>query len=149
MLNKVTLIGNLGKEPEVRHLESGSVVAKFSLATNENYMDKSGEWQTITEWHDVICWRKLAERAEKQLKKGNLCYVEGKITKRKWQDKEGNDRYSTEVVAHTFKLLERRDSSAISGGASFPSAMDETPLSPKSPTTSAPKMEEADDDLPF
>lgn len=111
MLNKVTLIGNLGKDPEVRHLEGGSVVAKFSVATNESYKDKSGEWQTRTEWHNVVAWRMLAERAERDFKKGKLVYVEGKLTNRKWQDKEGNDRYTTEVVANVLKLLEKRESS--------------------------------------
>ncbi|MDX1409573.1 MAG: single-stranded DNA-binding protein, partial [Saprospiraceae bacterium] len=96
------LIGNLGRDPEVRHLEGGSVVAKFPVATNESYRDKSGEWQKITEWHDVVAWRALAERAEKQLQKGSLVYVEGKITHRKWQDRDGNDRWSTEIVANTF-----------------------------------------------
>ena len=110
MINKVILIGNLGRDPEVRHLEGGSSVAKFSVATNESYRDKSGEWQKITEWHDVVVWRHLAERAEKQLHKGSLVYIEGKLTHRKWQDRDGNDRYSTEVVANTFRTLERRES---------------------------------------
>lgn len=124
MINKVTLIGNLGKDPEVRHLESGSVVAKFSVATNENYRDKSGEWQTITEWHNVVVWRQLAERAERMLKKGMLVYIEGKITTRKWQDKEGNDRYTTDIVANVLRSLERRDSGEGTSG-NFPSEKDE------------------------
>ncbi len=99
MYNKVSLIGHLGKDPEVRRLESGAAVAKFSLATSESYKDKAGEWQSVTEWHDVVLWRSLAERAERDLKKGSLVFVEGKLTTRKWQDKEGNNRYSTEVVA--------------------------------------------------
>ena len=112
MINKVILIGNLGRDPEVRRLESGAVVAKFSLATNESYRDKNNEWQTQTEWHDIVVWRNLAERAERDLKKGKLVYVEGKLTHRKWQDKDGNDRYTTEVVANTFRLLERREASS-------------------------------------
>ena len=88
MINKVIIIGNLGKDPEVRHLDSGVVVAKFPVATNESYKDKSGEWKTLTEWHDVVVWRNLAERAERTLSKGKLVFIEGKITKRKWQDKE-------------------------------------------------------------
>jgi len=74
MVNKVLLIGNLGRDPEIRRLESGAAVAKFSVATNENYRDKNGEWQTITEWHNVVAWRGLAERAERDLKKGSMVY---------------------------------------------------------------------------
>jgi single-strand DNA-binding protein len=111
MINKVTLIGNLGADPEVRHLESGVAVARLRVATNENFRDKSGEWQTITEWHDVVAWRWLAERAEKQLTKGSLVFIEGKLTHRKWQDKDGNERYNTEVVANELKSLEKRERS--------------------------------------
>lgn len=124
MVNKVILIGNLGKDPEVRHLESGSVVAKFSLATNENYRDKSGEWQTLTEWHNVVVWRALAEKAERSLKKGMLVYVEGKLTTRKWQDNNGTDRYTTDVVANYLRAIDKKDSQS-SGGNNFPSAEDE------------------------
>ncbi len=112
MINKVILIGNLGKDPEVKHLEGGSSVGRFSVATNESYKDKSGEWQTITEWHNVVVWRNLAERAERQLKKGNMVYVEGKLSTRKWQDQNGVDKYTTEVVANTFRILERRESTS-------------------------------------
>ena len=110
MVNKVILIGNLGRDPEVRYLEGNIAVARFSVATNESYKDKKGEWQQITEWHEIVCWRQLAERAEKQLKKGSQVYLEGKLTHRKYQDKEGNDRYVTEVVANTIRILDRRDS---------------------------------------
>ena len=107
MVNKVILIGNLGAAPEIRHLESGSTVGRFSLATNESYKDKSGEWQDITEWHNVVVWRSLAERAEKSLQKGTMVYLEGKLTHRKWQDKDGNNRYTTEVVASYFRVINR------------------------------------------
>ncbi|MFN5364809.1 MAG: single-stranded DNA-binding protein, partial [Bacteroidota bacterium] len=80
MINKVTLIGNLGGDPEVRHLDNGTAVGRFSLATNENYRDKDGNWQKLTEWHNIVVWRDLAERSEKLLKKGMQVYVEGKIT---------------------------------------------------------------------
>ena len=139
MINKVTLIGNLGKDPEVRRLENGSVVAKFSVATNENYRDKAGEWQTITEWHNVVAWRGLAERAERDLKKGGMVYVEGKLTTRKWQDKEGNDRYNTDIVALQLRSLERRQSSNELGG--FPTAADEFPKADS--TAAAPKKNTA------
>ena len=151
MINKVTLIGNLGRDPEVRKLESGASVAKFSVATNENYRDKNGEWQTITEWHNVVAWRALAERAERDLKKGTLVYIEGKLTTRKWQDKDGGDRYSTEVVAYVLRSLERRESNSDSIGGNFPGAGDEFPkadnTAKSTPETDTAKME--DDDLPF
>jgi single-strand DNA-binding protein len=154
MLNRVTLIGNLGRDPEIRRLENGAVVAKFSLATNENYRDKSGEWQTQTEWHDIIVWRQLAERAEAQLKKGMQIYVEGKLTTRTWQDQEGNQRRTTEVVANAFRVLGRREDGGRDQTGSFPSAADEMPSSYSSSTpmptaandTGAPQ---AEDDLPF
>ncbi len=111
MLNKVTFIGNLGRDPELRKLDSGVSVATFSIATNENYKDKEGNWQTNTEWHNIVCWRGLADMVEARYKKGHLAYVEGKLTHRKYQDKDGNDRYVTEVVASTCRLLEKRDPS--------------------------------------
>lgn len=151
MINKVILIGNLGRDPEVRHLESGTTVAKFSVATNESYKDKSGEWQTLTEWHNVVAWRGLAQRVERDLKKGNMVFVEGKLTTRKWQDQNGNDRYTTEVVANNLRSLERRESqAAISTG--MPGAQDEFPVAKKAEPTpqngNAPAAE-LDDDLPF
>ncbi|CAA6821612.1 MAG: Single-stranded DNA-binding protein [uncultured Aureispira sp.] len=105
MVNKVTLIGRLGKDPEVRTLETGTNIAKLSLATDESYKDKNGEWQTLTEWHNVIMWRDMAERAEKMLKKGYLVYIEGKLTNRSWEDEHGNKKYITEIRANTFRLL--------------------------------------------
>ena len=158
MINRVTLIGNLGRDPEVRRLENGSVVAKFSVATNENYKDKSGEWQKQTEWHDVVVWRQLAERAEQQLTKGKLVFVEGKLTHRKWQDKEGNDRYTTEVVANTFRLLERREGgSDYNNNSSFPTEANAPAATTSASTNPAPVQEKTntadgkagEDDLPF
>ena len=163
MVNKVTLIGNLGKDPEVRRLENGIAVAKFSVATNENYKDKSGEWVTQTEWHDVVVWRYLAERAEQQLKKGKLVYIEGKLTHRKWQAEDGSNRYTTEVVANTFRLLEKREDSGGGYTTSFPGAdnvpppkeyekkMDSVATAPAETATAKPaeKGGAAEDDLPF
>lgn len=154
MVNRVILIGRLGQDPEVRRLESGAVVAKFSVATNESFKDNEGNWQERTEWHYVIAWRTLAERAENSLKKGFLVYVEGKLTHRKWQDKDGNDRYTTEVVASYFRIVASRDGAV--GAGSFPSAADE-PQTGKVESTSteseAPVTEEVTDapgdDLPF
>lgn len=111
MINKVILVGNLGKDPEVRHLENNNMVAHFPVATNESRKDKSGQWVQHTEWHDITAWGALAERAAQYLHKGSLVFIEGRISHRKWQDKEGRDRYSTEVIANTIRNLERRDSS--------------------------------------
>jgi len=151
MINKVLLIGNLGKDPEIKHFEGGKAVAKFSVATNENYMDKAGEWQTNTEWHDVVVWNRNAERAEKQLKKGMMVYVEGKLTHRKWQDDQGNNRYTTEVVAATFRMLERRDQQSSSynnlpGPESAPAQQVAEPVKAINSNTGGGAME---DDLPF
>ena len=112
MINKVTLIGNLRADPEVRNLEGGVKVARFSLATNEHYKDKDGNFQTITEWHNVVVWREMAERAEKTLKKGSLVYVDGKISYRKYTTQEGQERYITDIVPNYFRLLERREGGA-------------------------------------
>ena len=150
MINKVTLIGNLGKDPEIRHFEGGSMVTKFSLATNENYQDRNGQWQTKTEWHDIVLWGPQAERAEKTLKKGHLVYIEGKITTRKWQDKDGNDRYSTEIVANLYRSLEKREAAPNElSSQAFPS-FDEQAF-PRPSATQGPDVQynEADDDLPF
>jgi single-strand DNA-binding protein len=107
-VNKVILIGNLGKDPEVRHLENGAVVANFSIATSEVFIDKStGEKKEITDWHDIVVWRGLAEVAEKYLKKGYKVYVEGKLKKRSWQDKENITRYTTEIIADELNILSR------------------------------------------
>lgn len=144
MINRVTLIGNLGKAPEVRRLENGAVVAKFSLATNENYKDKSGEWQTDTEWHDIICWNKQAEKAESSLGKGTQVYLEGKLTHRTWQDKEGNNRKTTEVVASYFRVLSRNEVSGTSFPTNDPEQNDEG-----LPAHVAAESVAADDDLPF
>jgi len=109
-VNKVILIGNLGKDPEIRRLEGGAVIATFSLATSESFTDKStGEKKEITDWHDIVLWRGLAEVAEKYIRKGAKIYVEGKLKKRSWQDKEGNTRYSTEVIGDDLTILSRPD----------------------------------------
>ena len=105
MVNRVILIGHLGKDPEIRRLESGAVVARFTVATEERYKDKEGKWQSQTEWHDVVVWRQLAERAESTLKKGMSVYIEGKLSTRSWQDQEGNNRRTTEVVASYYRVV--------------------------------------------
>lgn len=159
MVNRVILIGNLGREPEIRRLENGAVVAKFPIATNENYRDKSGEWQQQTEWHDIVAWRMLAERAESSLKKGSMIYVEGKLTHRTWQDQDGNNRRTTEVVASYFRLIPSTSGGGSRSMNNFPDTEDEPVSTNKSmanESADAPQQEgssviteDADDDLPF
>ncbi|UOQ73811.1 single-stranded DNA-binding protein [Hymenobacter cellulosilyticus] len=118
-INKVILVGNLGKDPEVRHLEGGSSVAHFTLATNDSYKDKSGNRVERTEWHNITAWRGLAEMAEKYLKKGQQIYVEGKLRTRQYQDKDNQTRYITEIVADEISMLGGRpqgDGQASSNG---------------------------------
>ena len=110
-INKVILIGNLGKDPEVRHLENGAVVANFSIATSETYKDrKTGEKVSQTEWHNIVAWRGLAEIAERYLKKGQKVYIEGKLKTRSWQDQDGNNRYSTEIITDNLTMLGNNNS---------------------------------------
>ncbi len=126
-VNKVILIGNLGKDPELRYLDNGVAVANFSLATTENYKNKSGERVSQTEWHNVVVWRGLAEVAEKYLRKGASVYIEGKIKTRKWEDKEGNTRYNTEILADNMNMLGGKPSQedSLSSSASLPFSNDD------------------------
>ena len=117
-VNKVILIGNLGKDPEVRYLDNGVAVANLSLATTENYKNKEGERVSQTERHDIVLWRGLAEVAEKYLKKGSSVYVEGKLRTNKWVDKEENTRYKTEVLADKLTMLGRSNNQENSNGNS-------------------------------
>ncbi len=121
MINKVTLIGNLGGDPEIRTLDSGTPVGRFSLATNENYKDKEGNWQSQTEWHNVVVWRDLADRAKNNLKKGMMVYVEGKISYRKYTDKDNQERTATDIVANAVRILEKREGGGTQDNR-FPSA---------------------------
>tara|TARA_B110000240_G_scaffold72636_1_gene82640 strand:- start:64 stop:468 length:405 start_codon:yes stop_codon:yes gene_type:complete len=131
-VNKVILVGNLGKDPEVKYLDNGVAVANFSLATTENYKNKEGEKVSQTEWHNIVLWRGLAEVAEKYLKKGASVYVEGKIKTRKWEDKDGNTRYNTEILADNMTMLGGKKDSQ------------ENPINPSQETAS-----DKADDLPF
>lgn len=152
MINKVMLIGNLGRDPEVRRLESGSVVANFSVATSESYKDKNGEWQSITEWHDVSVWGLVAESAERNLKKGTMVYIEGKLRTRTWKDTDGNDKYRTEILAQTFRRLERKEQSADGDFENrFSSEQGRQQSSPAPAAAQAGDSDESidDDDLPF
>ena len=146
-VNKVILIGNLGKDPEVRHLESGAVVANFSLATSESYKDKnSGEVITNTDWHNIVVWRGLAEVAEKYAKKGDKIYIEGKLKSRSYQDQDGITKYITEVLADNLVLLGRQENSnnpnPAQGGSPSNTAA-------KPSTNEFTGESQDDDDLPF
>jgi single-strand DNA-binding protein len=107
-LNKVSLIGNLGKDPDIQYLEGNVAVARISLATTETFKDKTGDTHTQTEWHAVVLWRGLAELANKYLRKGSLVYMEGKLKTRSYHDKEGNKRYVTEIMAEQLILLDKK-----------------------------------------
>lgn len=111
-MNRVMLIGNLGKDPEQRTLDNGNNRVTFSIATSEKYQDKDGNWQENTEWHDIVLWRNQADNAMKYLKKGSTIFLEGKLTHRTWQDAENKTRKTTEVVGTMFKVLERRSPSS-------------------------------------
>ena len=137
-VNKVILLGNLGKDPEVRHLDNGVAVANFSLATTESYTNKQGDRVNQTEWHNIVLWRGLADIAEKYLKKGNSVYIEGKISTRKWEDKEGNSRYSTDIIADKMTMLGSKQGNT----SSTPNQDSETP-------SLEPLEESGNDDLPF
>lgn len=116
-VNKVILLGNAGKDPDIRHLEGGVTVASFPLATTESFRDKNtGEKREQTEWHNIVMWRNLAESVEKsELKKGDRVYLEGKIRTRQWNDKEGNKRFTVEIVADTFTIINRKRDRAEEG----------------------------------
>lgn len=149
-VNKVILVGRLGKEPEVRHLENGASVANFSIATSETYKDKtSGERREQTEWHNIVLWRGLADVAEKYLKKGDMVYIEGKLRTRSWE-KDGITRYTTEVVGDNMTML-GGNTSAQPNNDSSPHSEPARPQTAevKSGFNAPAQQEEATDDLPF
>lgn len=144
-LNKVMLIGNLGKDPEVRYTTSGTAVASFSVATSERFKSKSGEWEDKTEWHNVTLWGRLAEIAGEYLAKGKTVFIEGRLQTRKWQDRDGRDRYTTEIVADKMQMLgakgdgggrQSSGKSADDSGSGGSQGYEETVFNP-------------DDDIPF
>ena len=163
--NKVFLIGNVGKDPDVRHLESGAAVAQFTLATSERYKDKSGTTQELTEWHNIVCWRSLAEIAEKYIGRGTQIFVEGKIRTRNWTDQSGAKRYTTEIYADNIRLLgrkgdsiqsavpqDRRTSSAVSQQEppQYGGFQSNTNVAVSQPMVSAADLsDDSSDDLPF
>ena len=150
-VNKVILIGNLGKDPEVKYTPQGTAVAKLTLATNESFKGKDGQWQERTEWHNVVLWQRLAEIAGEYLKKGNKVYIEGRLQTRSWDDKQTNQKkYMTEVVGGTMVLLGGRGEgggSGESGGGARGAAnhFDQSTPEPE-PAVSSPIT---DEDIPF
>ncbi|MBC7696789.1 MAG: single-stranded DNA-binding protein [Bacteroidia bacterium] len=168
-VNKVILVGNLGRDPEVRFMPNGEAVCNFSIATTDSWKDKAGAKQERTEWHNIVMYRKLAEIAGEYLKKGRPVYVEGRLQTRKWQTKEGQDRYTTEIIADQMQMLGGKDSGG--SNASYDGGMDQsnggndenysqapakqstssakqTPASSK-PVSSGSGFDDFEDDIPF
>ena len=139
-VNKVILIGNLGSDPEVRYTPSGSAVANFSIATNESWKDKNGQDQDRTEWHKIVVWGKQAENCGEYLSKGRTVYIEGRLQTRSWDDKEGNKRYTTEIVATTVQFL---------GGPGGAKGMPENRPAPSPSQAPGGPPPAGDDDIPF
>jgi len=157
MVNKAILVGNLGKDPLVRHTEAGVAVATFSIATTERYKDKEGNQQEKTEWHNIVLWRGLAEVAQKYLKKGDKVYIEGKISNRKYQAQDGTDRYINEIVGDQMQMLTPKGGGGSGGFQEAPLPSEEPARSRITTTTSSSNdssvMREPEpgnvDDLPF
>lgn len=155
-VNKVILVGNIGADPESRFMPNGDAVTNARLATTESWKDKaSGEKREITEWHRLVFYRKLAEIASSYVKKGSQLYVEGRIRTRKWQDKEGQERYTTEIEVTEMQMLGgRQNASSASGGeaeygGSMPSSAPSGGSRSAAPAKKAPSFEDMDDDIPF
>ena len=138
------LIGNVGKDPDIRHLESGTAVANLTLATTERYKDRNGEMQEQTEWHNVVLWRGLADVTERFVRKGSQIFIEGKIRSRSWEDQSGQKRYTTEIVADNMQLLGRRSDNPANASAR-PARNDQSSLD----NGAADFSPEEVDDLPF
>lgn len=144
-VNKVILIGNLGDAPEVKYMPNGDAVANFSLATTERWKDKAtGENKDATEWHRIVIYKQLAEIAGKYLKKGSKIYLEGKLKTRKWQDKSGQDRYTTEIIADQMQMLDSKENNSAENNAASQPAQKPVSVNKKGVDTSG-----LDDDIPF
>lgn len=144
-VNKVILVGRLGRDPETRYTSSGQAVCNFNLATDQTFKDRNGERQKRTEWHRIVLWSKLAEIAQQYLKKGMLVYLEGRIQTRQWDDREGNKRTTTEIVGNVMRMLtSRAESAAAAAGAG---ADVEAPSPPHEEMAAGPEI--ADEDIPF
>lgn len=153
-VNKVILVGNLGKDPETRYMSNGDAVCNITVATSETWKDKtSGEKKEATEWHRVVFFRRLAEIANQYLKKGSSVYIEGKLTTRKWQDKDGNDRYTTEIVADEMKMLGGRGQGGAAEGQEAPLARNQGNggggSTARRPAPTGGGFDDMDDDIPF
>jgi single-strand DNA-binding protein len=157
-VNKVILVGNLGADPETRYMPNGDAVANVRLATTESWKDKaSGEKRELTEWHRIVFYRRLAEIVGQYLKKGSSIYIEGRIRTRKWQDKEGQERYTTEIEANEMQMLGSRQGASSSGGeAEYGGSMPSSPAPASAPggarpapAKKTPGFEDMDDDIPF
>ena len=149
-INKVILVGNLGADPETRYMPSGSAVTNLSVATSEQWKDKqSGEQKDRTEWHNVVFFGRLGEIAGEYLRKGSQVYIEGKLRTRKWQDKEGNDRYTTEVVANEMQMLDSRGGGSSDFNQGQGGQSQSAPQSAPSQAAPAPVNNDFDDDIPF
>lgn len=142
-VNKVILVGNLGKDPDLRYTASGTAVCNFSIATTESYKDRDGNKQEKTEWHSIVAWRQLAEICGKYLVKGKQVYIEGKLQTRKWEDRDGNTRYTTEVVADQMQMLGRVGDSPAQQREQPAQSQQEAPSQPEQPSFNP------DDDIPF
>jgi single-strand DNA-binding protein len=146
-VNKVILIGNLGKDPELRYTPGGSAVVNFPIATNERWKDKDGNPQERTEWHNIVLWARLAEIANDYLRKGSSVYIEGRLQTRSWDDRDGNKRYTTEIVGTQMQMLGRAEGS---GGGGRPVGPDEgSERKGGSPSGGQKSGDDVDDDLPF
>ncbi len=151
-INKVILVGNLGKDPDVRYTPGGSAVTNISIATSESWKDKdSGEMQERTEWHKVVFFNRLAEIAGEYLKKGSKVYVEGRLQTRKWQDKDGQDRYTTEIVAAEMQMLDSKGGSSANYDEAPSSSSSHAPSrrTAESSSTASSSADSFDDDIPF
>ena len=142
-VNKVILVGRLGKDPETRYMPNGEAVTNITLATSENWKDKAGEKQEKTEWHNLVFYRRLAEIAGEYLKKGSQIYVEGKLQTRKWQTKEGQDRYTTEIIVNELQMLGSKQAGQPQGTE----AANDKPAAKPAPAKS--NFDNFDDDIPF
>lgn len=150
-VNKVILLGNLGKDPELRYTTSQTAVCSFSLATGERRKDQSGNWVDHTEWHNIVVFGKQAENCSNYLKKGRQAYIEGRIQTRKWQDKEGRDRYTTEIVASTVQFVGSREAGAgnLSVSKESSSEVESLPSADQIAATAASEPAFDEDDIPF
>ncbi len=155
-VNKVILIGNVGKDPETRHLEGGNVVSKFSLATSEVYKNKAGEKITNTEWHNIVLWKGLAEVAEKYVRKGTQVYIEGRIRTRSYTDQEGLTKYTTEIIADSMQMLGKKaEGQSTQEHPAAPAGDQDVPKSsnstggPSNPVEDLTQGQNEVDDLPF